>query len=68
MTPGLPMSNLVARFAGSLRFPKLLLVTALLFIVDVVVPDLLPFADEILLGLVTVILASIRGRSGVREP
>ena len=58
MTP----ADLVQRFAGRLRFPQLFLVTLMLFLVDLVIPDLVPFADEILLGLLTVLLARLKDR------
>lgn len=45
----------VGRFASRLRFRKLFLITAGLFLLDVVVPDLVPFVDEILLGLLSVL-------------
>ncbi|MEM7413434.1 MAG: DUF6116 family protein [Myxococcota bacterium] len=48
------------RFAGRLRFPTLFFVTAGLFVFDVFVPDALPFADEILLGLGALVLARWR--------
>jgi hypothetical protein len=48
---------LVARLAR-LRFPTLFVVTALLFVVNLVVPDAIPFVDELLLGLGTALLAS----------
>jgi len=57
-----PVSALVRRYAGRLRFPKLLAVTVVLFAVDLAVPDVIPFADEILLGLAAVVLASLRTR------
>lgn len=44
-------------FAERLRFPRLLLLTAVLFLVDLAVPDLIPFVDEILLALVTLLLS-----------
>lgn len=44
-------------FAERLRFPRLLLLTASLFVVDLLVPDLVPFVDEILLALVTLLLS-----------
>jgi hypothetical protein len=44
------------------RFPTLLAVTAGLFLIDLVVPDLVPFVDEILLGLATLILARWKER------
>jgi len=56
------VAGLVHRFAGGLRFPWLLLVTAALFFIDLFVPDLLPFVDEILLGLATMVLATWRRR------
>jgi len=49
-------------YAGRLRFPWLLAMTAFLFLVDLVVPDFVPFADEILLGLLTVLFAAWRKR------
>ena len=52
---------LVSRIA-QLRFPRLFAITAALFALDLVVPDFIPFADEILLGLGTAVLASWRRR------
>ncbi|NND45799.1 MAG: hypothetical protein HKN58_10795 [Xanthomonadales bacterium] len=49
-------------FASKLRFPQLFLLTAVVFVLDLVIPDVLPFADEILLGLVTALLGSMRKR------
>ena len=46
----------IAAFASRLRFPQLFMVTAVLFLVDLVIPDLIPFVDEMLLGLLTVLL------------
>lgn len=51
------------RFAAGLRFPKLMAVTAVLFLVDLTIPDMIPFADEILLGLLSLLLASLKKRS-----
>lgn len=51
------------RFAAGLRFPKLMAVTAALFLVDLIIPDMIPFADEILLGLLSLLLASLKKRS-----
>ena len=50
------------RFAAGLRFPRLVLFTAALFALDLLIPDAIPFADEILLGLLALILASIKKR------
>lgn len=46
--------------AARLRFPWLFLSTAALFVVTLFVPDGLPFVDEILLGLATLLLGSLR--------
>lgn len=59
--PG-PVFGLVRRYARRLRYPKLLALTAVLFGADLVLPDLLPFVDEILLGLLTVLFGSLRTR------
>jgi hypothetical protein len=56
--------NLVTRFAAGLRFPTLFGLVGGLFLLDLVVPDLIPFADEILLALGTLLLASLRRRRG----
>ncbi len=50
------------RFASRLRFPQLFLLAAVLFAIDLVVPDVIPFADELLLGLLTLILGTWRDR------
>lgn len=52
--------TLLSKYASRLRFPQLFMLTAVLFLVDLVVPDLLPFIDEILLGLATLLLANWR--------
>jgi hypothetical protein len=57
----------LTRWASGLRFPTLLTVVGSLFLVDLVVPDLIPFADEILLGLLTVLFAAVRKRTGKGE-
>ena len=51
---------LVLRYFGNLRFPYLVAVTASLFVLDLLIPDFVPFADEILLGLVTLVLARMK--------
>jgi len=52
----------VLKWAGKLRFPKLFALAAAVFLVDLFVPDFIPFADEILLGLATLLLGSLRRR------
>ena len=52
----------VMRWLSRLSYPRLFLVAAVLFIVDLVVPDFVPLADEILLGLGTLLLATWKDR------
>lgn len=49
-------------FASGLRYPQLFFLTAGLFVLDLIIPDFVPFADEILLGLLTVLLARLKDR------
>ena len=57
-----PLVKWATRFAGRLRFPYLFALTAGLFLLDLVIPDVIPFADELLLGLGTLVLANLRKR------
>jgi hypothetical protein len=50
--------SLVTGFLGRLKFPQLFLLAAALFLFDLFVPDFLPFVDEILLAIGTMILGS----------
>ena len=55
-------------FLGRLSYPRLFMVTAALFALDVVVPDFVPFADELLLGLGTLLLANWKQRKRPQPP
>jgi len=50
------------RFLGRLRFPVLFVVTVVLFAIDLLVPDVIPFVDEILLGLAAVLFGKLKRR------
>ena len=50
------------------RFPTLLMLTGGLFVLDVLVPDFVPFVDELLLGLGTLILARWKDRRQLPAP
>lgn len=64
LEPDLPRSSAtpVLNILGRLRFPWLFVITATVFVIDLVVPDVLPFVDELLLGLATLVLAAWRKR------
>ena len=49
-------------YLATLRFPVLFALTAALFILDLVIPDAIPFADEILFGLGAALLGNWRKR------
>ena len=49
-------------FFGKLSYPRLFALAATLFAIDVVIPDFVPFADELLLGLGTLLLANWKKR------
>jgi hypothetical protein len=58
------IAGIIVRWASRLRFPYLLLLTAVLFVLNLFIPDVLPLADELVMGLVTVLLASWRKKPG----
>ncbi|MGH6691469.1 MAG: DUF6116 family protein, partial [Gammaproteobacteria bacterium] len=45
-----PVDGFERRFAERLRFPQLFLVIAGLFALDLLIPDLIPYADELFLA------------------
>ncbi len=59
------LKSLIAPFiayAAKLRFPTLFGIVTVLFVLDFITPDFIPFADEILLGLGAALLASWKKR------
>jgi hypothetical protein len=57
-----PLLAPVMRWLSRLSFPRLFMLAAGLFVVDLVVPDMIPLADELLLGLGTLLLANWKRR------
>lgn len=53
-----PLVALAVRFLEGVRFPYLLALTGSLFVLDLFLPDPIPLIDELLLGLLTLLLAS----------
>lgn len=58
----------ILRFAERLRFPQLFLLAVALLVLDLLVPDMIPFLDEILLGLATLILSALRRPDDAQAP
>ena len=52
----------LTRYAAGLRFPQLFLIVLGLFVLDLLIPDALPFVDEILLALITAWLATVKSK------
>ncbi|HSR65354.1 MAG TPA: DUF6116 family protein [Xanthomonadaceae bacterium] len=57
-----PLVAPLLRWLGRLGYPRLFLATAVLFVLDMLIPDVIPFADELLLGLATLLLANWKKR------
>ena len=57
-----PLLGPLMRWLGRLSYPRLFMVAAGLFFADVLIPDFIPFADELLLGLGTLLLANWKNR------
>jgi hypothetical protein len=55
-------------FLQRLRFPQLFVLLLLLLFADLLVPDPIPFLDEALLGLLTLIMGSLRRRDLPQQP
>ncbi len=53
-------------FASRLKFPQLFFLFLVLFILDVFIPDFIPFVDELLFGLITLMFGMWKKRK--REP
>ncbi len=57
-----PFLEAVRRFASGLRYPQLFFLALALFVVDLVIPDLIPMVDEVLLGLLALLFARLKER------
>ncbi len=55
-------TDFIKKFASGLRFPQLFLLLLVLFLVDLVFPDPIPFIDEAILGLLAVVFATWKER------
>jgi hypothetical protein len=55
-----PLTGPVVAFVSRLRFPTLFKITVGLFVLNLLIPDPIPFLDEIVMALATLVLASWR--------
>jgi hypothetical protein len=51
---------ILLNFVAGLRFRTLFLLVGALFFLDVLIPDFIPFTDELLLGCITLLLGSLK--------
>ena len=58
----IPIATALLAWARKLRFRQLFWLTGALFVADLFIPDVVPFADEVLLGLLTLLFASWKDR------
>lgn len=57
-----PILAPLLRWLGRLSYPKLFLVAGALFVANLFIPDPLPFVDELLLGLGTLLISRRKRR------
>lgn len=62
------LKSKIQKYLESLRFPWLMLVALALFVLNLFVPDAIPFVDEILLGLIAALLAKLKRKKPEKEP
>ncbi|MGD8862876.1 MAG: hypothetical protein PVI30_22880 [Myxococcales bacterium] len=56
------VAHLMSWLTARLRFPWLFVLTAAVFVADLLIPDAIPFVDELLLGLLTALFGVWRRR------
>ena len=59
--------SLFLGFADQLKFRNLFLIIITLFIIDLFIPDFIPLIDEIILGLLAIILANWKKERGQQD-
>ena len=59
-------AGILLKWASGLRFPYLFVLTMALFVINLFVPDVIPMVDELVMGLVALMLGSLRKRNGAR--
>ena len=63
-----PLIAAILQFAGGLKFRQLFLITAALFLLNLVIPDPIPFFDELILGLLALLFASWKRNDVQKRP
>jgi hypothetical protein len=63
-----PVQDVVGSLVGRLRYPWVFVLLLVLFVADLVVPDPIPFVDEIVLALLTFLVGTWRTRRNAAPP
>lgn len=61
------IAGIFIRWASSLRFPYMFLLMSVLLVLNLLIPDMIPLADEIIMGLLAVMLASLKKKPEVEK-
>jgi hypothetical protein len=61
-TPRSPVQEIVGSLVGRLKYPWVFVLLAAVFVADTVIPDPIPFVDEIMLALLTFLVGTWRTR------
>ena len=61
-------AGLLYKLFGRLRSPQLVVLLGSLFLADVIVPDFLPFIDEVVLALLTLLATQWKHRREDSDP
>ena len=60
--------KLFLAYANQLKFRNLFILTVVLFIIDLLIPDFIPMIDEIILALLAVLLANWKKVPNHQQP
>jgi hypothetical protein len=61
-----PVQEIVGSLVARMKYPWVFMLLAAIFVVDTIVPDPIPFVDEIMLALLTFLVGTWRTRG--RKP
>jgi hypothetical protein len=57
-----PVQEIVGSLVGRLKYPWVFVLLAAVFVADTIIPDPIPFVDEIMLALLTFLVGTWRTR------
>ena len=55
-------------FANQLRFRNLFLLVSSLFVLDLLLPDMIPMLDEIILALLAIVIGNLKKKTTGADP